>query len=403
MSSMIPVRPGRILIATAVLWLSACAQSSAPVAREAPASGAAGPPAEFEPARRYLASAAGNGPAQGGVTSADFNNDGLADIAVTDTMGNAVRVLLNAGDGSLLPAASFLVGALPYALLAADLDGDGHVDIAVANSRSDDVSVLRGLGNGQFAAAQSYASGLGPTDIAAFDVNGDGLRDLLTYYGEISVLLNDGRGGFMPAPDIVVGEPTGAVAIAMEAADFTADGLIDLAVTYWPNGPSRSTIVQLINQGEGQFQAVDPVISISGGTEAMRAADVNCDGVKDLVVPIAGGGFLILPGRAGQPFGEPVEIETDSGSNAVEFNDFNGDGLLDMAVSYFNGYVGLVEDVCRSDWSLAVTYDTVETSEAMVSPDLNLDGRPDLVVATWFHPEIAVLLNRTPPRTGASE
>ena len=134
---------------------------------------------------------------------------------------------------------------------------------------------------------------------------------------------------------------------------------------------------------------------MGGSTEAMRAADVNCDGTTDLVVPVAGGELLILHGVPGIGLTEPQSVDADSGTNAVEFNDFDKDGRLDMAVSYFHGEIGIIRDVCNNDWTVPEPrVPTVETTESMASPDFNLDGWPDLLVGTWFSPQIAVHLNK---------
>jgi hypothetical protein len=342
--------------------------------------------------KRYIASVGGTGPTHSGIASGDLNGDGAPDIVAADSVGNSVSVLLNDGQGGLGTAGRFIAGGLPYSVITADLNGDRFLDVATANSRTDDISVLFGDGKGGLGLAVRYPSGLGPTDIVALDVNGDGALDLLSYYGNVSIHINNGAGVFTKVEDAVVGEPTGAIAIAMEVADFTGDGRPDIAVTYWPSGASSSVITQLINQGDGRFVASTPSYPLSGSTEAMRSADVDCNGTTDLVVPIAGGGLLVLPSKPNTGLGEPVKHEAQSGTNAVEFADFNGDGRVDMAVSIFEGDVKIIDDVCSSDLTLPdSSFATEATSESMVSPDLNRDGVPDLVVGTWFSPNIAVL------------
>lgn len=360
----------------------------------------AGPPvATLGEAQRYLASVGGNGPAHGGVAAGDMNADGYPDIVVTDSIGNSVAILLNAGDGTLLAAEAYPAGVQPVAVVVEDLDGDGSLDVAVTNARSDDVQVYRGLGDGSIELNETHAAGLGPTDLAAADVDGDGDLDLLSYWGDVTILLNDGNGRFTAAPDLVTGENLGAIAIGMDVADFDGDGAVDVAITDWPTGPVRSRVEVFYGAGDGSFVSGAGPFTISGATEAMRTADMNCDGRQDLLIPIAGGSLAVAYGQADGRLGEPVEFETDSGSNAVLFSDFDQDGRLDLAVSYFNGYAGLFFDVCNQDFTTFVEYSTVETSEAMVSPDMNLDGLPDLVVGTWYQPQIAVLLSG--PAAGA--
>lgn len=349
--------------------------------------------AGFKATQRYTVSSGGNGPAQGGVTSADFNRDGFDDVAATDTVGGAVSVMLSRGDGTLESSVGYATGLLPYAVVAADLDGDRISDLAVANSGSDTVSVLRGIGDGTFAAATDYATGSLPSDLAAVDLNGDGHLDLASYYGDVSILLNDGHGKFAAKPDLLTATPAGAVSIAMSVADFSGDGIADIVVTDWVRSATQSRIALFIGKGDGSFAASPVSHTVSGATEAMRPADVDCDGKLDLVVPVAGGNILVLPGQRSNELGAPIEHDMESGTNAVTFADFDGDRKLDLAVSFFNGSVGIISDVCKGGYAITSSYPTVETSEAFATPDLNRDGMADLVVGTWFSPMIAVLVN----------
>lgn len=78
-----------------------------------------------------------------GGEAADFNRDGIVDIALVSFCKTSfVSVLVGNGDGTFQPAAKFAVGTSPYQLAVADFNGDGKLDIATVNALSDDVSVL---------------------------------------------------------------------------------------------------------------------------------------------------------------------------------------------------------------------------------------------------------------------
>ena len=76
------------------------------------------------------------------VVMADFNGDGLRDLAAPNANSNDVSILLGTGSGSFGAATNFAVGSFPTSLAAADLSGDGFPDLVIGNAWSDTVSVL---------------------------------------------------------------------------------------------------------------------------------------------------------------------------------------------------------------------------------------------------------------------
>lgn len=82
----------------------------------------------------------------GGLALADLDFDGYPDLAVAMPQENRVYVLRNlARDGQLgftMVGGGYSVGARPTALGVADFDGDGLIDIAVANQGESSVSIL---------------------------------------------------------------------------------------------------------------------------------------------------------------------------------------------------------------------------------------------------------------------
>jgi hypothetical protein len=84
-------------------------------------------------------------------------------------------------------------------VVLADFNGDHRRDIAVTNNSSNTVSILLNNGSGGFTAAASPATGAGPRGMAAGDVDGDGDTDLVVdnfSANSLSILLNNGAGVF---------------------------------------------------------------------------------------------------------------------------------------------------------------------------------------------------------------
>jgi len=84
----------------------------------------------------------------------DFNKDGIPDMAVSDWRASSVMVLLGAGNGSFRSESSFplrMRGTVPH-LSTADFNGDGLLDLAVVypDDAGDTFEVMLGNGTGAF-------------------------------------------------------------------------------------------------------------------------------------------------------------------------------------------------------------------------------------------------------------
>jgi Bacterial Ig-like domain (group 3)/FG-GAP-like repeat len=195
---------------------------------------------------------------------ADFNGDGNADIAVSNEGDSTVSVLQGNGDGTFTQAAGSPIPGFNYSpaqVVAADFNRDGIPDLAVADfipvnqappipSQTSDVVVLLGQGDGTFtpAAGSPITVGLYALAMVAADFNQDGNTDLaVDNYGIINqpttqtltLLLGNGDGTFMQAgPPTQLGDSPNDLA----AADFNGDGTTDLAI---PNVADFNTSVLL--------------------------------------------------------------------------------------------------------------------------------------------------------------
>jgi len=136
----------------------------------------------------------------------DFDRDGTLDLAVAlwgyidcpsgcvqYVAGTTISVLLGRGDGTFGPPRPFTVGRGADSVIAADFDDDGILDLAVANGASGTVSVLVGRGDGTFNPAQHFGAGLGAMGMATGDFNGGGKLDLAVaneFSNSVSILIN---------------------------------------------------------------------------------------------------------------------------------------------------------------------------------------------------------------------
>jgi hypothetical protein len=106
---------------------------------------------------------------------ADLNGDGFPDVVA---LGGSRRcfVSLNDGQGSLLPAANYLLPEVVSHMSIGDADGDGDLDLAIAAEERP--SLLLNRGDGTFVEPTSYAAGLRSHDIRLVDLEGDGAVEL---------------------------------------------------------------------------------------------------------------------------------------------------------------------------------------------------------------------------------
>ena len=116
------------------------------------------------------------------VNAADFNGDGILDLAVTNVNTMNVAILLGNGDGTFQPQVSYsttagtMIG--PSAMTTGDFNGDGNVDLAITDQHDDSVSILLGNGNGTFQSPLEFTTGTFASGVAAGDFNGDGRLDV---------------------------------------------------------------------------------------------------------------------------------------------------------------------------------------------------------------------------------
>jgi hypothetical protein len=241
------------------------------------------------------------------------------------------------------------------------------------------VEVLLGLDDGGLSAPMSYAADGGEATCAAVgDLNGDGLADIAAIeIGNVIILANDGDGGFatfmIPVP---TGDGNGLFGIGI--GDLNGDGLPDVAISAG-TGASGLGIVVMINEGSFSFSAPTPIPSVTSGDGAFLVADLNGDGLADLVANTSDGSQLaVLLNMADGGFSE-VDYPTSLPiRDTIASLPFGRAGAPDLVIS------GPEIVVLRNDGRGAFTLEQVSGAPGfpgfVVTGDFNADCIPDFAI-----------------------
>ncbi len=293
---------------------------------------------------------AGPGP----MIEADFNGDGVPDLAVlgySNGMTQVMSIFLGTTNGTFAPRVDYPlelnggpIGATDFTV--GDFRGDGKLDIVlVSNSDYYAASIMLGNGDGTFQAPVPLNQTIGSTytTVASADFNGDGKLDLVFVANNsgtgatMLVLFGNGDGTFQTP----VSYQTGGGYLVI--GDFNGDGFPDIALGsgIYESYPASSQISIYMNNGSGAFLTpVNYTFSGEIGESSMplAVADLNGDGIPDLMVSTGGSAATVytLLGIGGGAFATPISYTNSllsiyGGSIAVA--DFNGDGKLDLALT----------------------------------------------------------------------
>jgi FG-GAP-like repeat len=275
--------------------------------------------------------AVGAGPS--GAAVGDYDGDGLTDLAVSsfNAPGTVVVLRRQPGGGFVqegLPVSFPGVGV--HAVAAGDFAGDGRLELAATLSSGQVVLLVRNTPNTAFTVGQSFAAGAIPSAIAAGDYNGDGLADLaIANRGDdnVTILLRVPGGAFISETPVPVGDQP----VAIVAADFDGNGRPDLAVSNYVSGTVSTLLRRSSNNG---FDAEAPM-SVAASPGGIDAADFDRDGRTDLGVASNSGAVQILRRNAGGGFTLDQSIPLAGTVNDVAAADFDADSRPDLAASSF--------------------------------------------------------------------
>ena len=322
-----------------------------------------------------------------GGTSGDLNNDGFADLIVTQWGRD--RVFLNeGGEGfkEVTEEAGLIGKRWGTSCAVLDADADGNLDLVVTNYLAFDPELVKPRGAGCSWKGHDVMcgpEGLVPVHDQLYRGLGDGRFEDMTH-----------AAGFSP-------EDAG-YGLGVMTLDFDGDGWTDI---YTANDSTPNHLWR--NKGDGSFEEIAWRYGVghdANGKEqagmGVACGDANSDGVPDLFVTNFSGENNSFYQSRGERFRERAHAAGLGGASlrrlgwGTGYGDFDLDGRLDLFV--LNGHVYPQADQPGTDTSYSQTdqiffqsergrFEESElpgparTSRAGVTADLDGDGDLDLI------------------------
>jgi hypothetical protein len=288
-----------------------------------------------------------------------------------------------AGFNSQTPADQlpYDLGDGPSSITIVDLNRDNKPELVVTNKHTNTVSVLLNNGNGGFVLKYRYATGVAPSAIAAGDFNNDGKPEVVVANAgsnTVTILRGNGDGSLGGRRDY----PTGAVPSLVIVSEINLDNRPDLAVV----NRYGNSISIMIGKGDGTFY---PKTDFATGKLPYSATltDANRDGKKDLLVTSCFDPEVsMLQGNGDGTFRPKVAYATAKRSCGLVIGNLDPDGGAGVIEPHRYGYlvsIQLVGDEGSSGMRSELL--SGKGPRCVRAGDINRDGVPDLAVANGGH------------------
>ena len=351
-----------------------------------------------------------------GMALADINQDGNLDVMIGNSATDNVLVYTGTGKGTFNVAADTSLGTnSPGQVVVADFNDDGIPDIAMVTNDSTffnaSITFFQGLGAGQYGAPVTISPAFG-VDIVGlavghFSANGTAaFPDVAfadNFFNQVSFLQNTMT---VPGAPITVNSFTDSInsvfignnPSAIAVGDFNKDGLDDLVVTFDGGGHhgGNSGVDVLVNTStplnDFNFSSTTYDNTTNTPIDSLAVGDFNNDGNLDFVVGMDGNpGQIILNTGDGLGNFSAGTIFNTGVINPVSIAvaDYNNDSYQDVVVASsdttaLNGGVAILLNQFGTGFGTAIQTDVIPGTglNSVVADDVNGDGVADVVVGT---------------------
>ena len=364
--------------------------------------------------------------------------------AFTSFLGNGSGAVVSGGmaalfetgissPNTLVPIFQFVPNTGSFTM--ADFNGDGILDVAAGDYADGNhrIEVAYGDCAGRFNNFQMFPISNGASlSMIAADMDADGDQDIVLTVGnysfgtnhKVEIAFNDGAGNFPGTSNYVFTPSVTAYPYQLAAMDENHDGRMDLILS--PQKYSNSLIIaEFPSTGvpstsnpatQTTVAGMGPSSYAASGLGRITVADMNGDGVDDVVV---GEGalsqFQILPGQSSGGFGSMLPSPTSgfaytfpaltgvaagTHGGGLTVGDFDADGMKDVAfivnsasIPSGSGYQNLVNIMYQTSSggtlsfggpSATIPLGTPVRTANLLTGDINGDGTDDIAISSWW-------------------
>lgn len=207
----------------------------------------------------------------------------------------------------------------------AHIDFDGVLDLVIANMPSS--KILYPDPDNFAATTEGSTSEPAETQTLA-DFDGDGFIDLVGVDGTtLYFQLADRLGAFTSPRNVILNAAPGNTFSDLDHGDFNGDGREDFVVLRTSGGPPSTVLEYWFNDGDGGFN-FDSDVAVRSGPTSLAVGDFDRDGDPDVAITISTNSSvqIVLTSEVPTAVDQPIPAPAFD----VEAADVNSDAILDL-------------------------------------------------------------------------